>query len=69
MQSIRDTLGGLWELVLLAILARFRLRSGYLRWRDETAFGTDPANRPSLSRRLGAMIAYGRWVYRLKRFR
>jgi hypothetical protein len=69
MRGIVDTLGGLWELLLLAWKTRFRLRGAYWRWRYETAFGRDPAHMPSRRERIRAMLDYGRWVYRIKRGR
>ena len=67
MRWLAETLGGLWELALLALRSRFRFRGPYLRWRYETAFGSEPARRPSRVRRLRAMLAYGRWVHVMKR--
>ena len=64
-----ETLGGLWELLLLAARSRFRMGGAYWRWRRETAFGTDPARRPPRRERLRAVLDYGRWVYRMKRGR
>ncbi len=69
MRKIGETLGGLWELGWLGVKTRFRLRGPYWRWRQETVFGCDPALRPSRSQRLRAILAYGRWVYRMKRLR
>ncbi len=66
MRRIEETLGGLWELCLLAVKTRFRFRGRYWRWRFETVFGGDPAARPSRRRRLRAVLDYGRWVYRIK---
>ncbi len=67
MTRLRDTIGGLWELGRLAAASRFRLSNRYWRWRDETAFGNDPAVRPGSIARWRAMLDYGRWVYRMKR--
>ena len=64
-----DTLGGLWELLLLGARSGFRLGGPYWRWRRETAFGGDPERRPSRGERLRAVLDYGRWVYRMKRGR
>ncbi len=64
-----DTLGGLWELGVLAVRSRFRLRGPYWRWRRETAFGTCATARPTRWRRVLAVLGYGRWVYRMKRGR
>ncbi len=69
MRALIETLGGMWELFRLALAARFRLRGRYLRWRSETAFGSDPAVRPPAAQRARAVLAYGRWVYRMRRGR
>lgn len=69
MRRLIDTLGGLWELLLLATKTRFRLNSAYWRWRHETAFGHDPARMPPRRERWRAILEYGRWVYRTKRGR
>lgn len=69
MRHLFDNLGGVWELLLLAIKARFRLRRPYWRWRYETAFGNNQATRPSRLEQLKAIFSYGRWVYRMKRDR
>lgn len=67
MKNLLETICGLWELLLLAINARFRLRSSYWKWRYETAFGNNIAARPSRFEQLKAMLSYGKWVYRMKR--
>jgi len=69
MTRILETIGGVWQLLLLALKTSCRLRGKYWRWRYETAFGSDPARLPSRSARLGAMLDYGRWVHRMKRRR
>ena len=69
MRSIAETIGGLWELAWLAARTRFRLRGPYWLWRRETAFGDDPSEPLSRWERLRATLAYGRWVYRMKRLR
>lgn len=64
---ICDTLGGLYELARLGIITRFRFRGAYWSWRLHTAFGRGyPASR---SETLAAILAYGRWVYRMRRGR
>lgn len=63
----RESIGGLWELALIAARSRMRFSGAYWRWRMETAFGSDPAAMPTRRARLGAILAYGRWVYRMKR--
>jgi hypothetical protein len=69
MRNVLETLGGIWELGLLAVRSRLRLRGPYWRWRAETAFGVRPQARPSGWRRARAVLEYGRWVYRMKRGR
>ena len=69
MRPLIDTLGGFWELFLLAARSGFRLRGPYWRWRMETAFGSGGGARPSAWQRMWALLAYGRWVYRMKRGR
>ncbi len=69
MRGLIDTIGGLWELVRLAVISRGRIRGRYWRWRAETAFGADLDGRPASRERLRAMLDYGRWVYRTKRGR
>ena len=67
MNRMFETIGGVWELARLAVASRGRLRGGYWRWRDETAFGSDPSARPPALARWRAVLDYGRWVYRMKR--
>lgn len=64
MRRFLDTLGGLYELIRLAALSRFRLRGPYWRWRLHTAFGSEP---PPATQRLRAILAYARWVRRMRR--
>ena len=67
MHRILETLGGAWQLLLLAIRSRGRLNSPYWKWRKETAFGIDPTKRPPWSEQCRAILDYGRWVHRMKR--
>lgn len=69
MRWLLDTIGGIWELGLLALSCGFRLNGRYLRWRKETVFGSDPKRWPPFRDRISAIIAYSRWVYRVKRLR
>ncbi len=69
MRRVIDTLGGLWELFLMGARVGFRLGRPYWRWRFETMFGADRARHPTLGRRVRVVLAYGRWVYRMKRGR
>lgn len=59
-----EFLGGLYELARLAFITRFRFRGDYWSWRLHTAFGRGyPASRTELIR---AVLAYGRWVFRMR---
>jgi hypothetical protein len=69
MRSALETLGGLWALLMLAFKTRFRLRGPYWRWRHETAFGSDPGRMPRRAQRIRAMLEYGKWVWRMRRYR
>ncbi|MHC4809181.1 MAG: hypothetical protein ACYTEV_02295 [Planctomycetota bacterium] len=67
MRWLIDTLGGLWELLRLGWITRFRFGGSYWRWRLETAFGADPARRPPRRQLIHAALEYGRWVHRMRR--
>lgn len=65
MRWLIDTLGGVYELARLGAVSGFRFRGSYWRWRLHTAFGRGyPASRLELVR---AVLAYGRWVHRMRR--
>ncbi len=65
MQRAIDHVGGVYELIRLAWISGLRLRGPYWQWRLHTAFGRGaPASRAELVR---SVLAYGRWVYRLRR--
>lgn len=67
MRWLLDTLGGLWQLLRLGILTRFRFRGDYWQWRLATAFGTmRTATRTEMLR---SVIDYGRWMHRTRRGR
>ncbi len=69
MQQLIDSVGGLWELALLAWRTRFRFKGSYWRWRRETAFSANASSQPSRWQRARAILEYGRWLYRIKRGR
>ncbi len=67
MRMFLDTIGGLYELLRLAILSRFRFRGTYWQWRMHTAFGRGyPDSRVEL---LLSILAYGRWMHSMRRGR
>jgi hypothetical protein len=60
-----DALGGIYELVRLVWLTRFRLRGPYWRWRLHTAFGRGyPRSKMAMIR---GVLAYGVWMRRMRR--
>jgi hypothetical protein len=67
MRSVLESFGGVWELLVLAFKSRLRMNSPYWKWRNETAFGSDPSKRPPLRERIHAIMEYGKWVRRMKR--
>ena len=56
-------------LLRLGLATRFRLGAPYWAWRMETAFGTDPAQRPSLYIRIRLVLDYAAWTSRMRRLR
>jgi len=66
-RALVETLGGIYELVRLALISGFRLRGRYWSWRLHTAFGRGyPDSRAELVR---AVLCYGRWIWRTRRGR
>ncbi|HRQ73489.1 MAG TPA: hypothetical protein PLU35_10715 [Phycisphaerales bacterium] len=60
-----ETLGGLYALVRLGFITRFRFGGQYWRWRLHTAFGGGmPESRVESVR---AVVRYGRWMHRMRR--
>lgn len=66
MQRLIDTIGGLYELLRLGVITRFRLRGPYWQWRLHTAFGR---GYPPRAEMIASVLEYGRWVYRTRRGR
>lgn len=65
MRWLLDTTGGLWQLLRLGLITRFRFRGDYWQWRMATAFGRGmPATRGELIR---SVLDYGRWMHRTRR--
>jgi hypothetical protein len=60
---------GAWNLFLLGLATRFRLRGKYWSWRMETAFGADRSRWPSARERRRAALEYGAWVGQMRRLR
>jgi hypothetical protein len=59
-----ENIGAVYELARLAALSGFRLRGRYWKWRMHTAFGRGwPESRREL---IVAVLAYGRWVRRMR---
>ncbi|MCL4197292.1 MAG: hypothetical protein KJZ69_07340 [Phycisphaerales bacterium] len=66
MRPILDFCGGLVALAGLAGRGALNRRNRYWQWRRETAFGPFAVT-PGQRRR--AVLDYGRWVFRMRRFR
>jgi hypothetical protein len=65
MRRFLDNLAGVWQLLRLAALSRFRFKGAYWTWRMQTAFGRGmPATRRQL---IDSILEYGRWVARMRR--
>lgn len=63
--ALLANLGAVYELARLGVLTRFRFRGPYWQWRMHTAFGRGyPPSRLELVR---AVLAYGRWMRRMRR--
>ncbi len=63
--SFLDILRSIFALARLALSSKFRMRSRYWKWRDETAFGLNSSSIPR-GARLHAMLEYGAWVARMR---
>jgi hypothetical protein len=60
-----ENAGAVYELARLGALTGFRVRGPYWRWRLHTAFGRGyPASGREL---VWSVLAYGRWVRRMRR--
>ena len=70
-----NAIGGLWELMLIGVRSRLGGGRRYWDWRRETAFGRQPVyvkngtNSLTMRDRMGAMLRFGKWVWRMKRMR
>jgi len=72
---IFETIGGLWELMRIGVMSRFGGGRAYWNWRRETAFGHENSHVKSSTKSLTssdkrrAVMRFGTWVFRMKRFR
>jgi hypothetical protein len=65
MRRMMEALTGIYELARLGVTTGFRFRGRYWTWRLHTAFGRGyPASRLEL---ISSVLAYGRWVHRMRR--
>lgn len=65
-QLLRDLPLAAYELVRMAIVAKFRIRGAYYSWRWQTAFGRGTPPRGELIR---GMIEFAAWANRTRRGR
>lgn len=63
MTWLRETIGGLWQMLRLFALMRFRFSGPYWGWRMQTAFGR---GRPGKREMLHGVMAYARWMHRMR---
>lgn len=63
-----DTLGGLWVLLMLGVVTRFRFNGDYWQWRTHTALHAKGAPEGKLAR-MHLALEYGRWAWRMRRLR
>ena len=63
-----DFMGGIWVLIHLGVVSRFKVSGRYWRWRTSTAFpgGTGGVGRGKLCK-LG--FEYAQWAWRMRRLR
>lgn len=64
LRAVRDFFGGLYELVRLAFITRFRFRGAYWQWRLHTAFGRGYPPRREHRR---SLMHFARWVHQARR--
>jgi hypothetical protein len=64
MRGFFETLGGLWQLLRLGFLSKFRFRGPYWKWRNHTAFGRGVPPKGELVR---GVLEYGRWMHRMRK--
>jgi hypothetical protein len=60
-----DTAGGMYELLRLGVITRFRFKGPYWQWRLHTAFGRGyPRSKLEMVR---AVVEYAKWARRQRR--
>jgi len=64
LRGVCDTIGGVFQLIRLGVISGFRFRGAYWTWRLHTAFGRGYPPKGELVR---SVLAYGRWVHRMRR--
>lgn len=63
-RAVWESLWGLYELLRLAWLFKFRFRGAYWQWRLHTAFGR---GYPPKAELLRSGLTYARWMHRMRR--
>lgn len=60
-----ELIGGVYQLVRLGVITRFRFKGEYWQWRLHTAFGRGyPANKVELYK---SIVEYGVWMHQMRR--
>ena len=68
LQHVLNAIVGVWELLRIAIKSRLGGGRAYWQWRRETAFGKHAGSLTKRDQR-HAMLRFGMWLSRMKRFR
>ncbi len=71
--TLLDKVRAIFALARLGVTTRFRFKGAYWSWRNETAFGSHDADfardkRISLRDHCHAVLEYGAWVARMRRW-
>ena len=64
MRATLETILGLFGLLRLLVLSRFRMKGAYWQWRQHTAFGNGEFPK---GQRLASILEYVRWIHQMRR--
>ena len=66
-RRVADAVQSILGLIWIGIGQRGRIRSSYWRWREQTAFGQPDQHEVCPRQRRRALMAFGRWSWRMRR--